>query len=100
LLLIAEALDGIGKLGVYAPAEKRLVEPDFFDGIVRLVGGRRNIYIWVLIVAVVLGVPAKALIVMACWEVVTAAVDLLHAGWIRRASPAKPAQVGSANDLR
>jgi phosphatidylglycerophosphate synthase len=100
LLLIAEALDGIGKLGVYAPAEKRLVEPDFFDGIVRLVGGRRNIYIWVLIVAVALGVPAKALIVMACWEVVTAAVDLLHAGWIRRASPAKPAQVGSANDLR
>ena len=100
LLLIAEALDGIGKLGVYAPAEKRLVEPDFFDRIVRLVGGRRNIYIWVLIVAVALGVPAKALIVMACWEVITAAVDLLHARWIRRAVPAKPAQVGSANDLR
>jgi len=100
LLLIAEALDGIGKHGVYVPAEKRLVEPHFFDRIVRLVGGRRNIYIWVLIVAVALGVPAKALIVMACWEVVTAAVDLLHASWIRREIQARPAQAGSANELR
>ncbi|HEY2103423.1 MAG TPA: CDP-alcohol phosphatidyltransferase family protein [Chthoniobacterales bacterium] len=103
LLVIAEALDGIGKLGVYVPAERRLVEPDFFDRIVRLFGGRRNIYIWVLIAAVAWGVPAKALIVMAYWEVVTATVDLLHASWIRRAipaTPAEPAQTDSANDLR
>jgi phosphatidylglycerophosphate synthase len=84
LLLVAEALDGIGKLGVYKPAEKRMVEPGFLDRVVRLVGGRRNIYVWVLIVCVVLGVPANALIIMAWWEVATAAIDLLHACWIRR----------------
>jgi phosphatidylglycerophosphate synthase len=83
LLIVAEALDGIGKLGVYGPAEKLLVEPGLLDRIVRLVGGRRNIYVWVLVVCVVLGMPAKALIVMAFWEVATAAVDLVHSCWIR-----------------
>jgi phosphatidylglycerophosphate synthase len=85
LLIVAEALDGIGKRGVYGPAEKSLVEPGLLDRIVRLVGGRRNIYVWVLIACVVLGVPAKSLIVMAFWEVATAAVDLLHSFWIRYA---------------
>jgi phosphatidylglycerophosphate synthase len=85
LLIVAEALDGIGKLGVYVPAEKLLVEPGIFDRIVRLVGGRRNIYVWVLLACVALGTPAKALIVMAFWEVATAAVDLLHSCWVRYA---------------
>jgi CDP-alcohol phosphatidyltransferase len=84
LLIVAEALDGIGKLGVYGPSEKLLVEPDPLDRIVRLVGGRRNIYVWVLVACVVLGVPEKALIVMAWWEVFTAAIDVPHAAWSLR----------------
>jgi phosphatidylglycerophosphate synthase len=83
LLIVAEALDGIGKRGVYVPAARLLIEPGLFDRIVRLVGGRRNIYVWVLLACVVLGTPEKALIVMAFWEVATAAVDLLHSCWIR-----------------
>jgi phosphatidylglycerophosphate synthase len=83
LLIVAEALDGIGKMGVYGPAEKLLVDPGLLDRVVRLVGGRRNIYVWVLIACVVLGVPEKALIVMAFWEAATAAADLLHSCWIR-----------------
>lgn len=95
LLIAAEALDGIGKLGVYGPAEKLLVDPGVLDRIVRLVGGRRNIYVWVLVACVVLGMPEKALIVMAFWEVATAAADLLHSCWIRyvlrrRDSPDQP----------
>jgi len=84
VLLLAEALDGIGKAGVYSVSEKLLVEPGPFDRVVRLVGGRRNIYIWVLAVSVILRVPAKALIVMAWWEALTAAVDLAQAAWSRR----------------
>jgi hypothetical protein len=83
VLIVAEALDGIGKRGIYGPAGKLLVEPGVFDRIVRLVGGRRNIYVWVLVACVVLGIPEKAVVVMAFWEVATATVDLLHAGWIR-----------------
>jgi 1L-myo-inositol 1-phosphate cytidylyltransferase / CDP-L-myo-inositol myo-inositolphosphotransferase len=83
LLIVAEALDGIGKMGVYGPAEKSLIDPGLLDRIVRLVGGRRNIYVWVLIACVVFGVAEKALIFMAFWEVATAAADLLHSWWIR-----------------
>src|SRR5206468_4054347 len=52
LLIVAEALDGIGKLGVYVAAEKSLVGPGLFDRIVRLVGGRCIIYVWVLVACV------------------------------------------------
>ncbi len=85
LLIVAEALDGIGKLGVYTPAAKSLVAPGLFDQIIRLVGGRRNIYVWVLAVCVAFGIPEKALVVMAFWEGATAAADLLHSCWIRYA---------------
>jgi Phosphatidylglycerophosphate synthase len=84
LLLVAEALDGIGKAGVYSTSEKLMDRPGPFDRVVRLVGGRRNIYIWVVAVAVLLGASAKSLIVMAWWEALTAGVDLAQAGWSLR----------------
>jgi phosphatidylglycerophosphate synthase len=81
VLLLGEALDGLGQAIIRFTSEKLMEEPGLFDRMVRLVGGRRNIYIWVLTVAVICGTPAKALIVMAWWEMVTAAIDLLRAGW-------------------
>jgi phosphatidylglycerophosphate synthase len=81
ILIAAEALDGIGKAGIYFAAEKSMEEPGLFDRMVRLVGGRRNIYVWLLTAGMILGAPAKALIVMAWWEVWTAAVDIPHALW-------------------
>ena len=45
LLIAAQAVDGIGKLEVYVPAEKSLVGPGLLDRIVRLIGGRRSIYV-------------------------------------------------------
>ena len=84
VLLLAEALDGIGKAGVYSTSEKLMKEPGRFDRLVRLLGGRRNIFVWVLAVAIILRVPARALIVMAWWEALTAAIDLPHAAWSLR----------------
>jgi phosphatidylglycerophosphate synthase len=80
VLLAAEALDGIGKAGIYSASENGASEPNQFDRFVRLLGGRRNVYVWVLAVALFLRAPAKALIVMAWWEGITAAIDLVHAG--------------------
>jgi phosphatidylglycerophosphate synthase len=79
VLLIAEGVDGIGKLAIYSTSARLMTAPSRFDRMVRLVGGRRNIYIWVLIVALILGAPAKALVVMAWWEAITAAIDISHA---------------------
>ena len=81
VLLLAEAFDGIGKAGIYSASEKLMNEPGRLDRLVRLLGGRRNIYVWVLAAAVILRAPATALIVMAGWEVLTAAIDVPHAAW-------------------
>jgi hypothetical protein len=72
-------VDGIAKAIIYSAAGRAMTAPRLFDQLVRLIGGRRNIYIWLLLVALILGAPAKALVVMAWWEAITAAIDVPHA---------------------
>jgi phosphatidylglycerophosphate synthase len=90
VLLIAEGVDGIAKAVIYSAAGRAMTAPRLFDQFVRLIGGRRNIYIWVLVIALILGAPAKALVVMAWWEAITAAIDVPHALrllFLRRTTP-------------
>jgi hypothetical protein len=42
----------------------------------RLVGGQRNIYVWILALGLILGTVAGAFKLIAWWEAVTAAVHL------------------------
>jgi phosphatidylglycerophosphate synthase len=86
VLLIGEGVDGIAKAIIYSGAGRLMTAPSMFDRFVRLIGGRRNIYIWVLAIALILGAPEKALIVMAWWELMTAAIDIPQAArmWILR----------------
>ena len=82
LLLLAEALDLAAK-GSIVFTQKRLIdELSRFDRLVRLLGGRRNIYVWILAAGLLLGAPAKAFIVIAWWEVMTALVHVPRAAWV------------------
>ena len=81
LLLLGEALDGAGQAGIRLASEKRMQAPSLLNRLVRLIGGRRNIYIWVLTIGVILGAPAKSFVVMVWWELLTAAIDIPHAAW-------------------
>ena len=47
----------------------------------RLLGGRRNIYIWILALGLLLGAPARSFVVIAYWEMATAALQVLRAIW-------------------
>jgi phosphatidylglycerophosphate synthase len=76
LLLVAEAVDGLAKASVYLTTGKVIDELGAFERFVRLVGGRRNVYIWILTIGFVLGAPAKAFMVMAWLQVATAIVHL------------------------
>jgi phosphatidylglycerophosphate synthase len=82
ILVGAQALDGIAKGGIYLAFAKMKTPPNLLDRVVRLFGGRRNVYIWILLFAVILGAPAQALVVMAWWQAATAIIDLPHAGWL------------------
>src|SRR5262249_9006923 len=72
LLLLAEGLDGLAKASVYFTTGKVIDELGAFERFVRLVGGRRNIYIWILTIGFLLGAPATAFVVMALLPVATA----------------------------
>jgi 1L-myo-inositol 1-phosphate cytidylyltransferase / CDP-L-myo-inositol myo-inositolphosphotransferase len=76
LLLVAEGIDGLAKGSVYFTTGKVVDELGAFERFVRLVGGRRNVYVWILTIGFLLGAPAKAFIFMAWLQVATAIVHL------------------------
>jgi phosphatidylglycerophosphate synthase len=76
LLLVAEGIDGLAKGSVYFTTGRVIDELGAFERFVRLVGGRRNVYVWILTIGFLLGAPAKAFVVMAWLQVATAAVHL------------------------
>jgi phosphatidylglycerophosphate synthase len=82
LLIAAEAVDGILKGRVYFTTGKLIDELGTFERIVRLVGGRRNVYVWILAVALILGAPATGFVVMAWLQAATAALHLPRVIWV------------------
>jgi phosphatidylglycerophosphate synthase len=50
-----------------------------FDRFVRLIGARRNIYLWSLGVGLLFGVAARTYALCACWGVITAGVHAVRA---------------------
>jgi phosphatidylglycerophosphate synthase len=81
LLLFAEAIDALAKGSVLLYFGRLIDELGPFDRFVRLIGGRRNIYIVILVIGILFGHAAKSFAVMAWWEAVTAAVHVARAGW-------------------
>jgi phosphatidylglycerophosphate synthase len=81
LLIGAEAVGGLAKWSIVRSCGRSLDELSGFDRIVRLVGGRRNVHVWILAVGLLLGVPAKAFVIIAFWETITAVIHLVRAGW-------------------
>ena len=81
LLLVAEGIDGFAKGSVNFTIGKLIDELKAFERFVRLVGGRRNIYVWILALGLILGTVAGAFKLIAWWEAVTAAVHLARVAW-------------------
>ena len=81
LLLGAEAVDGVAKLSIIRRYGRLIDELSPLDRKIRFLGGRRNIYIWILAIGLLLGAPAQAFVVMVWWEVVTAILHVARAIW-------------------
>jgi hypothetical protein len=76
LLRVAEGIDGFAKGSVNFTIGKLIDELKAFERFIRVVGGRRNIYVWILALGLILGTVAEAFKLIAWWEAVTAAVHL------------------------
>lgn len=98
VLMGAEAVAGLSKLAVIRSCGRTLDELGDFNRLVRLIGGRRNVYIWIFALGLIFGAPAEAYVVMATWAAITAAVQVVRASAAVRAhrlgrvSPELPAE--------
>jgi len=81
LLIGAEVLNALARASIVRYYGKSISELASFDRIFRLVGGRRNIYVWILALGLILGTVAGAFKLIAWWEAVTAAVQLARMAW-------------------
>jgi phosphatidylglycerophosphate synthase len=81
LLVAGQIVDGLCKGRIYEGFASEMRPPNLYDRVVRFLGGRRNVCVWILLAGVVWGRPASAFVVMAWWQIGTALADLPHAIW-------------------
>jgi phosphatidylglycerophosphate synthase len=87
LLLAAEGVDGLAKLSVIRRYGRLIDELTPLDRRIRLLGGRRNIYVWILAIGLIAGGPAKAFVIIAWWETVSALIHVARAIWVTGIRP-------------
>jgi len=82
LLIGSHVLDAFGKRRAKMATGRLLDDVAPFDRAFRLIAARRNIYIWVMAVAYLLGAFPKSYAIICGWAAVTAAVHLIRSVWI------------------
>ena len=84
LLAALEAVDGIAKVTVLRRFGRTIDEMGRFDRFVRLWGGRRNVYVWLMAAGAAIGNAPAAFALLPWWEGVTAVVHAARAWWLVR----------------
>jgi phosphatidylglycerophosphate synthase len=86
LLIGSHVLDGFAKRRAQRATGRRLDDVAPFDRAFRLIGARRNIYVWVLAFGFLLNALPRAYVFICGWAAVTAVVHWLRSTWICNAS--------------
>ena len=84
LLVGSDLVDRYAKKIAKGRTGRNLDDVAPIDRFVRLIGGRRNIYIWILAAGVALGAADKAFALLCYWGAGTAAIHMLRGLWIAR----------------
>ena len=84
LLIGAEAVAGLAKYSVIRACGRTIDEIGDLNRLVRLVGGRRNIYVWIFALGILFGAPAQSFKIIACWGAITAAIQVPRAAFAVR----------------
>ena len=86
LLIVSHVLDGFGKRRAHRATGRRLDDVAPFDRAFRLIGARRNVYIWVLACGFLLNALPQTYVFICGWAAITAAIHLLRSAWIYNVS--------------
>jgi phosphatidylglycerophosphate synthase len=84
LLVTSDLIDRTAKMIVKRRTGRHLDDVTPIDRLFRLIGGRRNIYVWIFAAGLALGAPDQAFVGLCWWGAISAAVYVLRALWIIR----------------
>jgi phosphatidylglycerophosphate synthase len=84
LLIGAEVCTALARGNVARAYGKSICDLSLFDRVVRLIGGRRNIYAWIFALGILAAAPAAAFRIIAWWGVATAVVQVPRAAFALR----------------
>ena len=84
LLVVSDLFDRFAKRVAKERTGRNLDDVAPFDRFVRLIGGRRNIYVWIFAGSLLAGIPDQGFFAVCVWGALTAAVHVLRALWIAR----------------
>ena len=87
-LYVAEAVDGVAKLLTMRWSGRMIDDSGPILRLVRLVGGRRNVYTWIMVAGSLAGGAATAYTILPVWQAATAAV---HWAWLFSRLPLRAA---------
>jgi len=83
LLFGSDLVDRLAKRVVKKKVDRNLDDVSNFDRFVRCIGSRRNINIWILIAALILGDAVNGFVLFCWWSAATAAAHVVRAKQIR-----------------
>ena len=81
--IAADFFNRIARRSVEPKLGRSLDDVSRFDRLVRLVGGRRNIYTWLFTFFLLLGAPAVGFVLLCYWGIASNVVHIIRAGQIR-----------------
>ncbi|MGI8819854.1 MAG: CDP-alcohol phosphatidyltransferase family protein [Chthoniobacterales bacterium] len=84
LLVASDLVDRVAKKEAKLLTSRNLDDVAPIDRVVRLIGGRRNVYVWMLLIGLTSGRADRAYIAICWWGALTAAVHVLRVLWLRR----------------
>jgi phosphatidylglycerophosphate synthase len=82
LLIASDLIDRFAKKRAKQHTGRNLDDVAPIDRFVRLIGGRRNIYVWIFGAGLLLHAADKAFVALCGWGAVTAAIHVSRAVWI------------------
>jgi 1L-myo-inositol 1-phosphate cytidylyltransferase / CDP-L-myo-inositol myo-inositolphosphotransferase len=95
LYVLADLVDRLAKRAVKKKVGRNLDDVSNFDRLVRCIGARRNVNIWILIAALALGDAANGFVLMCWWGAATALAHVIRAIQIGPGDPSAKGAISS-----
>lgn len=99
LLVCCDLIDNLAYGTVSARTGRLLDELSPFDAAFRRIGGRRNVYVWIILLAACLRRASLGFVTASVWAAVTAAVHVSRAIYWRLVEPPPAASSGGRGSL-